>query len=170
MEGILDANIHNLRNKIASYCDRGEVFDLKKLLHFYTIDVLGELAFSESFSIQTADDESLAPPVKEHSLLAAMTGAWPAMTMSLKKWLPLVPIQELQRLFMGRAACAQLASRCVQRRLSELRGVEVHGKSDGSVASGRRPDLLTSLILAEHPDTGEKLAPLDLETEAFGFM
>ncbi|OJD29036.1 benzoate 4-monooxygenase cytochrome [Diplodia corticola] len=164
MEAILDSNVQTLKEKVAGFCDREEAFDLKKVLHYYTIDVLGELAFSQSFGVQVADDETLVPPVKEHSLLAAVTGAWPLMTMRLKRWLPKVPSERLQRLFRGRAACAQLASRCVQRRLDALKA------NPDLATTGQRKDILTNLILAKHPDTGERLTQTDLETEAFGFI
>lgn len=166
MEGYLDDNIKILKHKLSGYCDRGEAFDLKKLLHFYTIDVLGELAFGQSFGVQEADDESLVPPVVEHSLLAAVTGAWPAMTFTLKRWLPKVPSQALRRLFEGRAACAALAATCVRRRVAALQ----EAKEADDVDTSERKDILTSLIQAKHPDTGERLTQADLETEAFGFM
>ncbi|KAL1634487.1 hypothetical protein SLS58_010640 [Diplodia intermedia] len=139
MEVLLDANVEILKEKISGFCDRQEAFDLKKLLHYYAIDVLGELAFSQSFGVQVADDETLVPPVKEHSLLAAVTGAWPLMTMRLKRWLPM---QRLDALKDG----------------------------DPAAAAGQRKDILTNLILATHPDTGEHLTQTDLETEAFGFI
>ncbi|KKY26388.1 putative benzoate 4-monooxygenase cytochrome p450 [Diplodia seriata] len=107
MEVLLDANVEILKEKISGFCDRQEAFDLKKLLHYYTIDVLGELAFSQSFGVQMADDETLVPPVKEHN---------------------------------------------------------------GDPAGQKRKDILTNLILATHPDTGEHLTQTDLETEAFGFI
>ncbi|OBT59094.1 hypothetical protein VE04_00705 [Pseudogymnoascus sp. 24MN13] len=147
------------------FSSRNEVFDLKKVLHYYTIDVLGELAFSQSFGVQIADDESLVPPVVPHSLLAAATGAWPAQTQALKRWLPKIPIRGLQNLFRGRAACARLASECVQRRIAALQDVK-----DEGMETLQRNDILTNLILAKHPDTGERLTQADLETEAFGFI
>lgn len=164
MEKYLDENIVILRNKIAGYADRDEAFNLKKLVQFYVVDVLGELAFSKSFGIQVADDESLVPPVIEHSLLAAVTGAWPMMTFTLKKWLPKVPHRGLQALFKGRAACASLASRCVKQRMAALQEAKSQGIDE------QRKDILTNLILAKDPETGEKLTQGDLETEAFGFM
>lgn len=164
MEKYLDENIVILRNKIAGFADRDEAFNLKKLVQFYVVDVLGELAFSKSFGIQVADDESLVPPVIEHSLLAAVTGAWPMMTFTLKKWLPKVPHKGLQALFKGRAACASLASRCVKQRMAALREAKSQGIDE------QRKDILTNLILAKDPETGEKLTQVDLETEAFGFM
>ncbi|KAJ4346652.1 uncharacterized protein N0V89_010583 [Didymosphaeria variabile] len=166
MECYLDDNIAILKRKIADYCDRDEPFDLGKLLHYYVIDVLGELAFSQSFGVQIADDESLVPPVVEHSLLAAATGAWPAMTFRLKRWLPLLPSKTLRKLFEGRAACAALAASCVRRRVAALRDNE----DNKSAMADQRSDILTSLILAKHPDTKERLTQADLETEAFGFI
>jgi hypothetical protein len=166
MEQYLDLNIQILKEKIGTYSSKNEAFDLKKVLHYYTIDVLGELAFSQTFGVQISDDESLVPPVKEHSLLAAATGAWPLMTYTLKKWLPKIPLQALQELFNGRAACASLASQCVQRRMNALQDI----KDNSLVESVHRKDILTNLILAKHPDTGERLTQKDLETEAFGFM
>ena len=43
MEQYMDLNLDILREKVAEYCSRNEVLDLKKFLHYYTIDVLGEL-------------------------------------------------------------------------------------------------------------------------------
>ncbi|KAH6974336.1 putative benzoate 4-monooxygenase cytochrome P450 [Ilyonectria sp. MPI-CAGE-AT-0026] len=162
IEQYLDDNIKILRQKISGFAKRNEVFDLKKVLQYYVIDVLGELAFSQSFGIQVSDDESRIPPVVEHSLLGAVTGAWPAMTKTLRAWLPVVPHAGLQALFKGRADCAKLAAECVQRRVKDLEGV--------NDAKGQRKDILTNLILATHPDTGDRLAQSDLEAEAFGFI
>lgn len=166
MEQYLDSNLIILHHKLSQLADTGEVFDLKKAFHYYVIDTLGELAFSQSFGVQVADDESLVPPVIEHSLLAAVTGAWPSMTQFLKQWLPLVRYGPLQKLFNGRKACADLASTCVERRLLDLE----HVKDDEKAVRTQRKDILTSLILAKHPDTGDKLTQVDLETEAFGFI
>ncbi|GKZ44767.1 hypothetical protein AbraIFM66951_007054 [Aspergillus brasiliensis] len=153
----------NVFDKIKEHSSHDRAFDLKKALHYYVIDVLGELAFSQSFGVQETDDETRVPPVIEHSLLAAVTGAWPSMTATLKKYLPLVPYKPLQQLFAGRKACADLASECVRRRLGDFDGDRMSKSED-------RKDILTNLILAKHPDTGEHLTLTDLETEAFGFI
>ncbi|POS69760.1 isotrichodermin C-15 hydroxylase [Diaporthe helianthi] len=164
MEKYLDENVLILRNKIAGYADRGETFNLKQLIQSYVIDVLGELAFSQSFGIQVADDESMVPPVVEHTLFASTIGAWPAMTSTLKKWLPKIPRKGMQTLFKARAACASLASRCVKRRIAALEEEKANGTDE------QRKDILTNLILAKDPETGENLTQSDLETEAFGFI
>ncbi|KAG9188845.1 benzoate 4-monooxygenase [Alternaria panax] len=167
MESLLDENIKILNQKLRRYAESGEVVDLKKLFKFYTIDIIGELAFGRSFAVQETGDESRVPPVVEHSLLAAVTGAWPAMTFRLKRWLPKVPSRALRRLFEGRAAVAKLAATCVRERLAAVR--DAKGFDDGAAAPQRK-DLLTSLILAKDPDTGERLSQIDLEAEAFGFI
>lgn len=166
MEEYLDININIVRDKLAQYSTSNQAFDLKKVLHYYVIDVLGELAFSQSFGVQTADDQSLVPPVVEHSLLAAATGAWPTMLPTLKRWLPKVPYKPLQKLFAGRQACIDLAVRCVAKRREELKFAPEGEKS----SQQQRKDILTSLILARHPDTGDELPTVDIEAEAFGFM
>jgi cytochrome P450 len=166
MEQYLDENVRILRQKLAECCDRGDVLDFKKIIHFYVIDVLGELAFGKPFGIQETGDESLVPPVIEHSLLAAVTGSWPAMTMTLKRWLPKVPVRALRKLVEGRAAVVSMASACVRQRIAEINDAKEDGASDAT----RRKDILTSLILAKDPDTGESLTQADLQTEAFGFM
>ncbi|KAF4873150.1 Cytochrome P450 monooxygenase gsfF [Colletotrichum siamense] len=164
MEHYLDDNVKILRDKITHFARDGEAFDLKKLLQYYTIDVLGELAFSRSFGAQVSDEsEALVPPVVPHTLLGSTTGSWPAMTQTLKRWLPAIPHSGLRWLFEGRAKCARLAAECVERRLGEV-------DRDAEKGSMRRTDLLTNLILAKHPDTGERLAKSDLEAEAFGFI
>ncbi|KAH9219145.1 cytochrome P450 [Leptodontidium sp. 2 PMI_412] len=165
MEPFIDANIKLLKANIRRYCKTGEAFDLKKLLQYFSIDTLGDLAFSQPFGIQEALDESLVPPVVDHSLLAAITGAWPLMTNFLKRYLPYVPHYGLQKLFKGRKMCADLAARSVERR---LKGIRIQKEKE--LDTPERKDILTNLILAKHPDTGENLTRIDLETEAFGFI
>ncbi|KAI0974698.1 cytochrome P450 [Xylaria arbuscula] len=165
MEHHLDANLKLMKQKLSQHAQTQDPFDLKKVLHYYVIDVLGELAFGQSFGVQASGDESLVPPVVEHSYLAAVTGAWPSMTRTLRKWLPRVPSRELRRLFEGRAACAALAACSVQRRMKDLKDTRNHDPS-----SVERKDILTSLILAKDPQTGLHLTQADLETEAFGFI
>ncbi|KAF2020168.1 putative benzoate 4-monooxygenase cytochrome P450 [Aaosphaeria arxii CBS 175.79] len=166
MEYLLDANINILRAKIRRRALAGETFDLKKALHYYVVDVLFELAFSGSFNVQESEDDSQMPPVKEHTLLGSAIGAWTNMRLVLKKWLPMLPSKRVQALFDGRKACIELASRSVQKRLNDL-----EMEKDNEVAGkGQQRDLLTRLILAKDPETGQRLTQQDLETEAFGFI
>jgi cytochrome P450 len=166
MEQYLDENIAILRQRITEACHANHAFDLKDLLHNYVIDVLGELAFSKSFDLQKTGDRSQVPPVKEHTLLGSALGAWPSLLHWLKWALPKLPIASIQSLFEGRRKCAELAARCVQNRLHEMKTEDRPGESN----MRPRKDLLTTLIRAKHPETGARLTQMDLETEAFGFM
>jgi hypothetical protein len=164
MERYLDQNVGILRRKLGEYCHRGEVVDLKRVIDLYVIGVLGELTFGKSFDWQETEDEFRVPPAREHSLLVAVTGSWQRMTTNLKKWLPKVQSCSLQCLSEGHAAVVAMASECVRKRMAALDGVK---QGDGAVPSGRK-DILTSLILAKYPDTGESLTYADLQMEAFG--
>ncbi|KNG88301.1 hypothetical protein ANOM_002494 [Aspergillus nomiae NRRL 13137] len=73
MEPYLDLNIQILKEKIRRHCHQGDVFDLKKALHHYVVDTLGELAFSQSFGVQEADNESLVPGAKDPDTGARLT-------------------------------------------------------------------------------------------------
>lgn len=162
MEPYMDRNIEILRNKIADLAKEDRTFDLKKLLQFYVTDVLGELAFSRSFGAQASGDESRIPPVVPHTLLGSMIGAWPLMTSTLKKWLQVVPTSTFRALFEGRAKCARLAAECIRQRLDELERV--------TEEKDQRTDILTNMIMARDPETGERLSRPELEAEAFGMM
>jgi cytochrome P450 len=166
MEQYIDQNIALLRQALLVEGANGKTFDLKQLLHNYVIDVLGELAFSKSFDLQSTGDRSQIPPVKEHTLLGSVMGSWPSMISTLKWWLPKLPVSKVQELFHGRLRCARLASECVRRRLNDVKMLDEASLAD----EAPRKDLLTTLIRAKDPDTGDFLTQTDLETEAFGFM
>lgn len=166
MEQYMDENIAILKSEISRFCRTGQAFDLKELLHNYVIDVLGELAFSQSFELQKTGDRSRVPPVKEHTLLGTTMGSLPGMIPWLKWILPKLPVSSIQELFQGRLKCAQLAASCVRRRLDSVKS-EVN---TGDTSVKNRKDLLTTLIRAKDPETGAKLTQTDLETEAFGFI
>ncbi|KAJ4316675.1 hypothetical protein N0V84_007723 [Fusarium piperis] len=162
MEHHLDANIRILRSRIAEYAETGETFDLAKCLHHYMVDVLGQLAFSHNFEVQTSRDESSVPPVAAHGLIAVASGSWPFILPYVRKWLPKIPHPGLQALFKGRADCFKLATSCVQRRFDQVK----RGEKEWDEGS----DILTNLILAKHPDTGAHIARVDVEAESFGFI
>lgn len=165
-EKLLDLNIALLSDKILNYAKSGEAFDIRTLILFYINDVLGEVAFGQSFGLQETDDIERVPPVAEHTLLASAVGSWPRMIRFLNKWLPVLPIPPIQALFKGRQAVAAMAVPCVKRRVSQLRVA----RETGERPKDQRKDLLTSLILARDPETGSLIPEEILLTEAFGFM
>ena len=156
MESNIDKHIALLCRNLDAYAKTGQVFDLKEIIAFYMVDLLGELAFSQSFNAQTEKAAERLPPINDHIYLACLMGQFPEMMPLLKKVAPWTPWPWLQRLFTARQKLKNLTASCVRRRMSE--------KLDD------RKDLLTCLINAVDPDTGAKLTELNINTEAFAMV
>ncbi|KAF5227131.1 hypothetical protein FANTH_14857 [Fusarium anthophilum] len=156
MEHFIDNHMLKLRRSLDLSADSGEIFDLKKLISFYILDVLGDLAFSRSFDSLTEQDLSKLPPINDHIFLACLMGMTPESVSVMQRLAPWVPIPWLQRLLKARLQVKKLTAECVSRRLNE------------KVTS--RNDLLTSLIKAVDPETGERLTELEINTEAFAMI
>lgn len=156
MEEYIDKHIEKLLENLADRAKTGEAFDIKDLLAFYMLDVLGDLAFSQSFNAQTDQAPEKLPPINDHVFLACLMGMMPEMLSYLRAAAAWMPFPWLRRLFRARAQLKTLTAQCVRRRLDEK-------------VSGRK-DLLTSLIDAVDPVTGAKLTEIDISTEAFAMM
>lgn len=156
MELFIDEHLLKLLSNLDHHSKTGEVFDLKALIAFFILDVLGELGFSQSFNAQTEQVEGKLPPINDHIFLACLMGMLPEMIPLLKKVSPWIPLPWFQQLFRARAQLKALTARCVRRRLQE----EITG----------RKDLLTALINAVDPETGARLTELDINTEAFAMV
>jgi cytochrome P450 len=159
MEPIFDRHIVNLRNKLNTNAERHSEFDLKCVIAFYTYDVLGQLAFSADFDSQQRDDIALLPPINDHILLASLYGSLPSLLPYSMRLANYLPIPWLQVLIRNRAKIRDIVRDCVAK--------EMEAKD----ADGDRPKtLLSQLIAAKDPETGEKLTPVDVSSEAFGFL
>jgi len=156
MESYMDGHLLKLLDNLGQRAETGEVFDFKALVAFYVLDVLGELAFSQSFHAQTEQAPEKLPPINDHIYLACLMGMMPEVLPYLKMVAAWTPLPWLQRLFKARAQLKALTAQCVSRRINE--------KNSG------RKDLLTSLINAVDPETGAKLTELDINTEAFAML
>lgn len=156
MEPHIDAHLLRFRENLDRFVASGEKFDLKELIAFFVLDVLGDLAFRYRFDSQLHRDVSRLPPINDHILLACLLGMVPDFMPFLKALLPWVPVPWLQGLLKARQALKDLTANCVRRRVENEKGA--------------RKDLITSLISATDPQTGERLTELDIQTEAFAFM
>jgi benzoate 4-monooxygenase len=156
MEPLIDKHVKLLRENLDQAADSGVVVDLKELIAYYVLDVLGDLAFSQSFDSQKIKDENKLPPINDHIYLACLLGQMPELLPYLKKICAYTPLPWFQRLFAARRKLVELTANCVRRRLDE--------KSAG------RKDLLSCLIDAVDPDTGARLTELDINTEAFAMV
>jgi cytochrome P450 len=156
MEFYIDGHLAKLLSNLAQRAKTGEVFDFKELIAFYVLDVLGELAFSQSFDAQTEQIPEKLPPINDHIFLACLMGMMPEVLPYLRAVAAWTPLPWVQQLFKARAQLKTLTAQCVRRRLNEK-------------LSGRK-DLLSSLINAVDPVTGAKLTELDINTEAFAMV
>jgi benzoate 4-monooxygenase len=156
MEQYIDGHLRQFRRNLDHYAETGEVFDLKELIAFFVLDVLGDLAFRRSFNSQVEQDPSKLPPINDHIFLACLLGMAPDFMPFLKKVLPWIPIPWLQQLLRARQQLKDLTADCVRRRMEDK--------------TGARKDIITSLINAVDTHTGAKLTELDIQTESFAFM
>lgn len=159
MEVVFDRHTMNLREKLESYAETGEIFDLKVIFAFYAYDVLGELAFSTQFNSQQLDDPAQLPPINDHIFLASLYGSLPSLLPYSMRWSRYLPIPWLQGLLRSRLKIRNKVSECVRKEIVEQK---------------ERPDknknLLTHLIAAKDPDTGAELTEDEICSEAFAFL
>jgi hypothetical protein len=108
MESYIDGCLSQLIDALDRFAAKGDVIDLKCWIRLYIFDVLGELAFSQSFGALRTGDESVIPPVTEHVRLATVVGQIPEYTTELIKLMSFAPIPWIQRLYKGRAALREV--------------------------------------------------------------
>ena|ERR1700754_3696772 len=88
MEPFIDRHIKLLRENLDHAADTGKVVDLKELIAYYVLDILGDLAFSRSFDSQRIQDPAKLPPINDHIYLACLLGQMPELLPYLKKSAP----------------------------------------------------------------------------------
>lgn len=159
MEAIFDRHILVLREELDEYATRGETFDLKDTLSFYAYDVLGQLAFSTNFDLQKHGIAKELPPIDDHIWLSTLFGSIPTYLPWSIRVGKYIPSRWLQRLIASRNRMRQDVLRHVQHAMSKSEKDELHHTT-----------LLSHLIAARDPETGEKLTPVDIASEAFGFL
>lgn len=156
MEQYIDEHLVQFRRNLDEYSKTGQVFDLKELIAFFVLDVLGDLAFRCQFNSQVDQDASKLPPINDHIFLACLLGMIPDLMPFIKAISPWTPVPWLQQLLAARRDLKNLTANCVSSRMADT--------------GAARKDLITSLINAVDPQTGARLTELDIQTEAFAFM
>lgn len=66
MEPYIDGCLTKLIARLDRAAADGETIDLKAWFSFFVIDVLGELAFSQSFNMLEKGQTDALPPLREH--------------------------------------------------------------------------------------------------------
>ncbi|KAI8217268.1 Cytochrome P450 monooxygenase ACRTS1 [Colletotrichum sp. SAR 10_77] len=144
------------RKNLDEYSRTHQIFDLKELIAFFVLDVLGDLAFRYQFDSQIEKNTLKLPPINDHIFLACLMGMMPNFMPFVKAVSPWIPIPWVQRLLAARQNLKNLTIECVRSRMAD--------------PGAARKDLITSLINARDPETGSELTELDIQTEAFAFM
>jgi Cytochrome P450 len=108
MEFYIDGCVEQLVDALDQRARNEEIIDLKSWIQLYIFDVLGELAFSQSFGAIQSGDTSILPPVKDHVRLSVVAGQIPEYTTQLIKLFSYLPIPWIQRLYRGRAALKEV--------------------------------------------------------------
>lgn len=115
---------------------------------------VGELVFHDDFGSQESQDPKNLPPINEHVFLGCLYGTLPSLlpySMQISSYLPIPWLQELLK---SRRALRDKTSACLSREMSRAKTSEKHS-------------ILTRLIRAKDPETGEELPEVSVASEAF---
>ncbi|OCT51550.1 putative benzoate 4-monooxygenase cytochrome P450 [Cladophialophora carrionii] len=155
MESIYDAHIKNLLDAIDA--KGSEPFNLKDLFGYYAFDIIGELVFHTDFGSQKAQDPAQLPPINEHIFLGCIFGMLPSLLPYSMRIANYLPIPWLQDLLNSRKRLKDRTSECLDREMSRQKTSE-------------KQSILTRLIQAKDPETGEDLPKVAIASEAFAFL
>lgn len=154
LQPLIDEKIKIFTEKLRHYAKTGAIFDLKRTISLYVLDILGEVAFSHTFGAQYMSDAEELSAINDHILLACVIGELPlqSITKLIAKW---SPIPWMRRLLQSRNRLKVICSNCVKTKLTH--------RSD-------RRDLLQSLVEARDPETGVQLSEQEVNSEAFAML
>jgi benzoate 4-monooxygenase len=155
MESIYNTHIKNLLDAIDA--KGSEPFNLKDLFGYYAYDVIGELVFHSEFGTQKAQDPTQLPPINEHIFLGCMFGMLPSLLPYSMRIANYLPIPWLQNLLNSRKKLKEKTTACLDREMSRTKTSE-------------KDSILTRLIRAKDPETGEDLPKVAVASEAFAFL
>ncbi|KAH8806130.1 cytochrome P450 [Xylogone sp. PMI_703] len=162
MEEIFDRHIINLLSKLQKHVDSHSPVDLKLVFAFFVFDFLGDIAFSTQFDTQKEDDPSNLPPIGDHFLLSSLYGCFPSLLPYSAKVVPYIPMTWLQKLAFARKQMRHIATDAVSKEIAESKL--------GKERSHKDTNLLTRLVEAKDPETGQALSETDIQSEAWLYL
>ena len=154
MEPIIDGQMSIFLDKLHMLANTGEAFDLKRLISCYVLDILGDVAFSQSFGAQARGNAEELTAINDHLLLSSVIGQLPFQSLS-KALVAWSPILWIRRLMKSRNRLKQRCAVCVRNRIN-------HASS--------RQDLLQHLVNAKDPETCSQLTETQINSEAFALL
>jgi hypothetical protein len=110
MEGYIDGCLSQLIDAFDNFARRGEVFDLKLWIKLYIFDVLGELAFSQSYGALKAGSDEVLPPIGDHVRLGTVAGQLPQYATEITKYASRLPIEWIRVAGRSRASMRDVTS------------------------------------------------------------
>ena len=152
MEQYIHVCMNQFMNKMSQFAVEGSDVDLCKWVHFFAFDVIGELAFSESFGMLDSGTMDEHAVLIGHQLdFGSTLGLAPfLLPLTKSKWVPWPWVQRIQA---GREKLKTMTRLKAERR-----------KSRQLVD---RQDILGRLLEAFDSETGKTLDEIDVRTEAF---
>jgi len=104
MEGYIDSCLSQLVDAFDNFAQSGETFDLKLWIKLYIFDVLGELAFSQSYGALKAGTDEILPPIGDHVRLGTVAGQIPEYATQITKYASRLPIEWIRVAGRSRAS------------------------------------------------------------------
>ena len=151
MEYIFDRHVRNLVKKLTRVAHSGHpVCDLKQYFVYFSHDTNGELSFSTEFGTQERDEPARVPPNNDHLLLSKMLGFVPSLRPFVVRYGKRIPY--LRRLIESRLELRRFAEKAAREEFVKRRVVREEKTYDDEEG---RVNLMTSLVEAKDPETGE---------------
>ena len=156
MEAIFDQHVVRFCRRLDDLGQSREEVDLKDLVSRYQYDLMGHLAFDRSFDSQLSPEVQV-PKWNDHFYLGCLYGMVPSLLPWSMRIGNRIPSAWFKSLVQSRAQMRQQTIHAVEQTLQ-------------SSVIARDRSLLSYVIEARDPVTGEKMSKLDICTEAFGFL
>jgi benzoate 4-monooxygenase len=140
--------------KLRALASSEEIFDFKKMISLYVLDILGEVAFGKPFGVQEKGYSEELHAINDHLLLAGVIGEltfqdfWKALSR-------ISPVPWMRQLMKSRNNLKTVCSDCVSFKMG---------------STSQRPDILKSLVEAVDPQSGARLTEQEINSEAFAVL
>ncbi|KAF2674259.1 cytochrome P450 [Microthyrium microscopicum] len=166
MEYIFDRHAFVMIKKLDQIAKSGRPVDLTEIFKFFAHDTNGELSFSKQYHLQEQGKLSLWPPMNVYIIMGNICGYVPGLFDPLQKLGPFVPY--LRKFNRSRDSLVEDAMKNATIEFEKRRVHNVEATFEDKSES--RINLLTSLVMAQDPESGEMLDLADIAKEAISFV